>query len=447
MYQSPESEVKKLFFFVFLLFLLHFCPWPTFSSFLHGRLIQTTLRAQLPFSPLGWAKLTGSPTWNLLVVEAHYKSQGFEGFVAIDELGDIVWSYNIKSPTGTPNVGPFPTHSLDKLPNGNFAIQTMIADAPLMEITPAGELVDYLDFEPTCGIITHEAKWLEEEDYGHKVLSIMEVVKEFTGLEYPQVGNDIIEWNPDTNDYTTIWSSFEHFDPLVDRGVLSNDRWPANPYELECLGETRAVQDWTHINAVNIGIDDNYLISIRHLNAVVSISRTTYEVQWVLSPTVESDFTFLGESDKFYDQHAVQQLANGDLMMFDNGNERPSEQGEPFSRGLVLRMDYENMTATTLTEFRNVFEDHQGSTYQLGDNFVPIFLGFLHGFEVGATWSQEPLPHGTLGAGEFLTSHIFEWDSNGKQVANAEIPWYEGTAYRAKPLDSIAGEFVVPTFF
>ena len=65
------------------------------------------------------------------------------------------------------------------------------------------------------------------------------------------------------------------------------------------------------------------------------------QVEWTLSSEIGSDFTFDNESAKFYDQHAVTQNKDGDLILFDNGNARTYYQGGTnFSRGLVLTMGH-----------------------------------------------------------------------------------------------------------
>lgn len=158
-----------------------------------------------------------------------------------------------------------------------------------------------------------------------------------------------------------LFSTFDLLDPVTDRGYLSDHGM--SPYQDDCNGTETSLSDWTHLNSVSVGAFDNYIISVRHLSAIMSISATTFELEWTLSSEIGSDFTFATDSAKFFDQHAVVQTANGDLHLFDNGNARSVYQGgSDFSRGLVLEVDYESKVASLKAEFLGAYTDHEGST-------------------------------------------------------------------------------------
>jgi hypothetical protein len=47
-------------------------------------------------------------------------------------------------------------------------------------------------------------------------------------------------------------------------------------------------------------------------------------------------------------------LPNGNILLFDNGNLRPDDQGGEYSRAEELKLDFNTMQATKVWEYRNV---------------------------------------------------------------------------------------------
>jgi len=104
------------------------------------------------------------------------------------------------------------------------------------------------------------------------------------------------------------WRSWEHLDPVED-GIT-------------------AVQDdrdvWTVANAVYELADGNIMVSFRAISTVVMINRQTEDIYWKLG------------APPLAGQHAPYILANGHLLLFDNGPRR-LDATLPFSR--VLEID------------------------------------------------------------------------------------------------------------
>jgi hypothetical protein len=100
----------------------------------------------------------------------------------------------------------------------------------------------------------------------------------------------------------------EHLDPVKD--PIS---WPM---------DTRA--EWTHGNGISEMPDGNILLSMRNISTVIMVNRQTGEVYWKLGhPTLSG-------------QHAPVLLANGHLLLFDNG---PHRLDETFPHSRVLEID------------------------------------------------------------------------------------------------------------
>ncbi len=81
--------------------------------------------------------------------------------------------------------------------------------------------------------------------------------------------------------------------------------------------EVQWVDDWTHANSVTVD-GDEITLSLRNLDQVLRLSRSTKAVQWRLGPG--GDFTLDG--DWFESQHAPKPLGDDRLLIYDNGTER-----------------------------------------------------------------------------------------------------------------------------
>jgi len=110
--------------------------------------------------------------------------------------------------------------------------------------------------------------------------------------------------------------------------------------------------DYFHINSIDVDHDGNLLVSGRRTSAVYKIDRESGEVIWRLGGK-KSDFE-MGEGARFAYQHDARRQPDGTITIFDNGttdihNGNPRAVEE--SRGIVLELDEEEMTATLVGEY------------------------------------------------------------------------------------------------
>lgn len=104
------------------------------------------------------------------------------------------------------------------------------------------------------------------------------------------------------------WRSWEHLDPEVDA--------------ITYMAEHR--YEWTHANTVAELQDGNLVVSFRNISTVAIVNRQTGEIVWKVGPPILAQ------------QHAPVELANGNLLIFDNGTHRVDDP-RPFSR--VIEVD------------------------------------------------------------------------------------------------------------
>ncbi|MCA9562442.1 MAG: aryl-sulfate sulfotransferase [Myxococcales bacterium] len=169
------------------------------------------------------------------------------------------------------------------------------------------------------------------------------------------VGDVAVEFTR-TGSVERRWSTFDFWDPC--RRVthdFAGNFWN-NFYGTEEITDT---DDWTHGNAVIYDEDRDVIIfSFRHSDAVVAVDYdygeelTAEDVAWVLGENTNGDFDdynhldAVGETRYQYHQHAPMVMESGNVILFDNGNERPGTDVNsedpadwPFSRAVEFEID------------------------------------------------------------------------------------------------------------
>ncbi len=147
--------------------------------------------------------------------------------------------------------------------------------------------------------------------------------------------------------------------------------------------------DFFHINSVNLDDDGNFLVSARSTHTVYKIDRSG-AILWRLGGK-HSNFRMGPESD-FAWQHDARRQRDGTLTIFDNG---ATPAVERLSRGLILDLNEQAMTATLLRQYRHprILAGSQGSVQLLANGNV--FVG----------WGEAP--------------HVSEFDRSGRIVFDA----------------------------
>lgn len=153
--------------------------------------------------------------------------------------------------------------------------------------------------------------------------------------------------------------------------------------------------DWFHNNSVWYDEKTNSItLSGRHQDIVLNIDYNTLEINWILGdPTNWSDgfkkyfLTPTGDNFEYqYAQHAAMILPNGDLFLFDNGNNRSKVKEKAvsadnnYSRGVIYHIDYNSRTVSQVFEYGKVLGSDFYSPYisdvdYLGSNHYLILSG------------------------------------------------------------------------
>ncbi len=184
------------------------------------------------------------------------------------------------------------------------------------------------------------------------------------------------------------WHSLEHVG--LEESHYQPPKNPQKPY------------DHLHINSIDVDHDGNLLVSARRTSTVYKIERESGDILWRLGGK-KSDFE-MGSSTRFAYQHDARRQPDGTLTIFDNG---PAPRAPHRSRGIIVELDEDEMTATLVREYSHPDELRavsQGNMQVLpNDN---VFIG----------WGSQPT--------------FSEFSKDGKLLFNARFP-PEVESYRA----------------
>lgn len=134
--------------------------------------------------------------------------------------------------------------------------------------------------------------------------------------------------------------------------------------------------DYAHPNAISVTPDGNLLISLKHQDCVLKISRETREVIWRLGGRMckKNEFRFVDDPyNGFSHQHSVRSLTNGNVLLFDNGTLHEQQT----SRAVEYEINEEDRTARLKWSYSNgQFTHAQGSVQRLCNGNTVIGWGF-----------------------------------------------------------------------
>jgi Arylsulfotransferase (ASST) len=155
--------------------------------------------------------------------------------------------------------------------------------------------------------------------------------------------------------------------------------------------------DFFHINSVDLDSDGGLLVSSRSTHTIYKLDRTG-AILWRLGGK-RSDFQ-MAPGSEFAWQHDVRRKPDGSLTVFDNG---ATPAVEAVSRGLVLELDEQTMTAKLARQYTH----------------PPILSG--------SQGSMQLMPSGNVFVGWGEAPHVSEFDAGGRLLFDAVL----GHAYES----------------
>ncbi|MCB0711487.1 MAG: aryl-sulfate sulfotransferase [Ignavibacteriae bacterium] len=155
------------------------------------------------------------------------------------------------------------------------------------------------------------------------------------------------------------WRSWDHFKITDAVGAIS-----LTTHEI----------DYVHANALERDRDGHILLSSRHMDEITKINRQNGEIIWRLGGE-NNQFTFTNDTIPFTHQHDIRRLPNGNITLFDNGN----NHSPLFSRAVEYQLDEANKTARLVWRYPMGDERYSfamGSVQRLPNGNSMIGWGF-----------------------------------------------------------------------
>jgi hypothetical protein len=204
------------------------------------------------------------------------------------------------------------------------------------------------------------------------------------------------ELDIETGEVLFEWRSLDHV------GVQETYREPAqNP---------STPVDYFHINSIDIDFDGNFLISAKGTSAVYKVERESGEILWRLGGK-ESDFE-MGSGTRFAYQHDARRQSDGTITIFDNG---ASPKVHEQSRGIVVELDMDGMSATLVREFvhpNELLSTSQGNVQVLPNANLLIGWGSAPYFSEYSHEGELLFDAQLLGDGQSYRAFRFPWSGH-----------------------------------
>jgi hypothetical protein len=270
------------------------------------------------------------------------------------------------------------------LPNGNlgyngshsgsqdrYASWSMWHGGDFYEVTPQGEVV--WRYQDTAH--HHDAQWLPNGNLLYAAcspvpLAFAERVPGGTAHAPDEaMYGDVIREVNRAGELVWEWKAWEHLDPKD---------FPIAP------GFGRF--HWPLVNGLGVDARGEVLMSLRTTSGVIAVDRQTGGVTMHIPPSLVSH------------QHSPVALANGNILVFDNGNFRTGAH-VAFSR--VLEMDPASREVV----------------WSYADDMVNMFYSAFMG-------NAQRLPNGNTHITESATGRLFEVTPAGQVVWEYVIPWF-----------------------
>ncbi|MFC1889426.1 aryl-sulfate sulfotransferase [Thermodesulfobacteriota bacterium] len=255
---------------------------------------------------------------------------------AVDMSGAIAWEFR-NSDLGI-------LYEYEPLPNGNVLC---IATGSLYEITPDGGIA----WEHHAVTAHHDVDLLSDGSIIYLYNDVLE--SEFDDFQVLTDGIQILDM--ETHEVLWDWKLYDYMasgGTADGRDLRNGDLFDMTqphrvcPYCWSNEITDSILRDWTHTNTVYFDeVESSILINIRNLNRMIKISYPSGELLWTLGDG--GDF---GER-LFSHAHDPMVLADGNILLFDNGLHRPESRAE-YSRAIELVVDPDAGHAEIVWEYR-----------------------------------------------------------------------------------------------
>ncbi|MGH7496592.1 MAG: aryl-sulfate sulfotransferase [bacterium] len=304
----------------------------------------------------------------------------------VDNQGRTIWYRQFREPV----------LDFQKQLNGNYTVLSSLNGAPLhfYELDRLGNVLR--EFSASEGRMTgvHELR-LSEGSYALYGVEYRTVdLTALGGRADAAVRGNVIEYHR-MNHMPFFWSTLERLEVSEATPDINMQSAEVNPW---------------HCNAIDFDHDGHLLVSFRNSDMIVKIDAQTGAIIWRLGGK-KNQFVFFNDPfNGFSHQHGIRRLANGHIILFDNGN----LHAPPVSRAVEYELNESAKTATLVWEYRH----------------EPPLFGSALGF-------AQRLPNGNTLINYGLAQRVIEVDQAGTKVWEVKVEELNRFVYRAFRIDSL----------
>lgn len=286
----------------------------------------------------------------------------------IDWNGNVVWEYRLFEPGKA-----IQHHTFKRMPNGNTLVLAWEAKSKKEAIAKGRDPKTIPDKPVKFRGVDHSDFWV---DFVREVDKAGKTVWEWHAWDHIGKGKDKLDIN------------FKLPHP-VGHGLLYPDL------------------DWSHFNSVDYDPKtDQVILNSRHLSEVYFINHKTgkIEARWgnptAYDPKAKKPGWYDNGDQIIFGSHCASLLENGNILLFDNGSERPENQ-----RSAALEFDPKTGKIVWLYEA----------------NHSPSFLSYRQG-------AVQRLPNGNTLVTSSMAGHVFEVTPDKQVVWDYVCPVFGGEA-------------------
>lgn len=273
----------------------------------------------------------GQPTRGWYLIGSGVLPTGVAGFAMIlDNNGTPVWYQ--RSGNGVYNVMPIADNTVAYFGDSKYQIRHLDT-AQLESVQTAGVDTDLHDLQrlPNGNYLLMSYPLLDNIDLsGLSDFGAAQTVVDCVLQEIDTSGAAVWQWR-----------ASEHVNPVIE-----------TTYPMQYVREGRDVVDVYHCNSIDTDAQGNVLLSARHLDAALLISKQDGRVLWKLGGSAASTegapvFGIEGGSDAaFFRQHDARFLPGGGVSLFDNRTEMPGA-----ARGVEYQLDFDRYVARVAAQY------------------------------------------------------------------------------------------------
>ncbi len=350
------------------------------------------------------------------IEEAKSLRNRFSLIMILNRFGELIWTY-------VPMNAGQPLHSYlvtKPLGNGRYGILGGKADGYFAVVHSNGKTVQELSTRTGNQPFVMHHDFLMNRNGGFLTFGTKSTASASATQKAPTtfLSDTIIKVDPVESESNVVYDFLSIFHPLTER------HWqePSTKKRFVLWDSPKADADFIHANTIDLVPGKGFLFSLKHLDRLVMLDSDFKNVHWTLGPTENDTYRTTGDAS-FSHQHGAHVLANGNVLLFDNGFRK--------KRSRVIELNLKDKSANLTWSYApnvSMYSRNRSHAVRLeNQNTLALFVA--------------PKVAGKSNVGP-ESDYLIEVDKSGKrEVGRMRIDFATKSAgYRATPLNQVGNE-------